>query len=249
MKCLGAPCLTKRWRFFEKRRGAVILFGGARHSGYGGMAEASLATESEGELGRTADPATLDAIALARQAATGDAAATSRLLRSLASRVVRVVRAVLGGGHPEVDDVAQQALIGFIHALPAFRGDCDPARYATTIAVRTAIAAKRRVRLEQSRHDAGADADAVASPALEPGEEMAAQRRKAILRDLLAELPAEQAEALAMRIVLGWSLEDIARQSGAPLNTVRSRLRLAKESLRRTIESQPGLCEALEVDL
>ena len=78
---------------------------------------------------------------------------------------------------------------------------------------------------------------------------MAAQRRKEILRELLAELPAEQAEALAMRVVLGWSIEEIAVQSSAPLNTVRSRLRLAKESLRKTIESQPGLCEALEVDL
>ena len=213
------------------------------------MADSTLATEIEGGPTRmVADAATLDAIALARQAATGDAAATSRLLRSLASRVVRVVRAVLGSSHPDVDDVAQQALIGFIQALPAFRGDCDPARYATTIAVRTAIGARRRVRLEHSRRDPGADADSVASPAMEPGEEIASQRRKDVLRELLAELPAEQAEALAMRVVLGWSLEEIAGQSGAPLNTVRSRLRLAKESLRKTIESQPGLVELLGVD-
>jgi len=214
------------------------------------MAETGLAMETEGGAPRTiADPATLDAIALARQAASGDAAATSRLLRSLASRVVRVVRAVLGGSHPDVDDVAQQALIGFIQALPAFRGDCDPARYATTIAVRTAIGARRRTKVERSRRDAEADAEAVATSSLGPGEEMAAQRRKEILRELLAELPPEQAEALAMRVVLGWSLEEIATQSRTPLNTVRSRLRLAKESLRKTIESQPGLCEALEVDL
>jgi RNA polymerase sigma factor (sigma-70 family) len=214
------------------------------------MAQALVATETAGSVtGRTADAATVDAIALARQAATGDAAATSRLLRGLASRVVRVVRAVLGGGHPDVDDVAQQALIGFIQALPAFRGDCDPARYATTIAVRTAIGARRRVRLERSRRDADADADAVASPAMSPGDEIASQKRKEILRELLAELPPEQAEALAMRVVLGWSLEEIADQSGAPLNTVRSRLRLAKESLRRTIESQPELSEILEVNL
>lgn len=213
------------------------------------MADATLATDGgEGAPRTIADPATLDAILLARQAASGDAAATSRLLRGLASRVVRVVRAVLGGGHPDVDDVAQQALIGFIQALPAFRGDCDPSRYATTIAVRTAIAARRRVRVEHSRRDAAADADSLASSSCEPGEELAAQRRKEILRELLAELPAEQAEALAMRVVLGWSLEEIAMQSGAPLNTVRSRLRLAKESLRRTIESQPGLVEALEMD-
>jgi RNA polymerase sigma-70 factor (ECF subfamily) len=211
------------------------------------MAGSTLTTETEGAR-PPADPATLAAIDLARLAASGDAAATSRLLRSLASRVVRVVRAVLGGGHPDVDDVAQQALIGFIQALPAFRGDCDPARYATTIAVRTAIGARKRVRVDRSRRDADADADAIAGTSPEPGEEMASQRRKEILRELLAELPTEQAEALAMRVVLGWSLEEIAGQSGAPLNTVRSRLRLAKESLRRTIESQPDLCEALGVD-
>jgi RNA polymerase sigma factor (sigma-70 family) len=210
------------------------------------MVEPRLATGDE-NAPRIADPATLEAIALARQAATGDAAATSRLLRSLASRVVRVVRAVLGGSHPDVDDVAQQALIGFIQALPAFRGDCDPARYATTIAVRTAIGARRRGRVEHSRRDTGAEVDATASTAAGPGEEMAAQRRKEVLRELLAELPPEQAEALAMRVVLGWSLEEIAAQSNAPLNTVRSRLRLAKESLRRTIESQPDLVELLEV--
>jgi RNA polymerase sigma factor (sigma-70 family) len=211
------------------------------------MAELGLATDTDSAGRVIADAATLDAIALARQAATGDAAATSRLLRSIASRVVRVVRAVLGGEHRDVDDVAQQALIGFIQALPAFRGDCDPARYATTIAVRTAIGARRRMRIEGSRRDAAAEPDAVASSALEPGEEMASQRRKEILRELLAELPPEQAEALAMRVVLGWSLDEISVQSGAPLNTVRSRLRLAKESLRKTIESQPDLLELLDV--
>ena len=50
-----------------------------------------------------------------------------------------------------------------------------------------------------------------------------------------------------MRIVLGFSLEEIATQSGAPLNTVRSRLRLAKERLRSRIESDPALRETLEV--
>ena len=214
------------------------------------MAETGRLAEIDGGASTTsADSATLDAIALARQAGTGDAAATSRLLTSIASRVVRVVRAVLGGSHPDVDDVAQQALIGFIQALPAFRGDCDPARYATTIAVRTAIGARRRTKVERSRRDAEADADAVPTSSPGPSEQMASQRRKEILRELLAELPVEQGEALAMRVVLGWSLEEIATQSSAPLNTVRSRLRLAKESLRKTIESQPGLCEALEVHL
>jgi len=48
-----------------------------------------------------------------------------------------------------------------------------------------------------------------------------------------------------MRVVLGWSIKEIATHSGAPLNTVRSRLRLAKEALKSRIEEDPGLVEAL----
>jgi DNA-directed RNA polymerase specialized sigma24 family protein len=40
--------------------------------------------------------------------------------------------------------------------------------------------------------------------------------------------------------VLGWSLEEIAQQSGAPINTIRSRIRLAKDALRRRIEASPA---------
>ena len=77
-------------------------------------------------------------MALARAAAGGDSAATGQLLRLLAPRLSRVVRAVLGGHHPDVDDAFQQSLIGLVQALPAFRGDCEPIGYATIIAVRRA---------------------------------------------------------------------------------------------------------------
>jgi len=149
--------------------------------------------------------------------------------------------------HPDVDDAVQQALIGFVQALPAFRGDCEPIGYATVIAVRAAVAVRKRVRNDRARRDDDAEMDAMPAHRPTPGEELAAHRRKELVRDLLAELPSEQAEALAMRIALGWSLEEIASQSGAPLNTVRSRLRLAKEALKRRIVSDAGLLEALEV--
>jgi RNA polymerase sigma-70 factor (ECF subfamily) len=193
-------------------------------------------------------PAESPTMALARLAAQGDSAATGQLLRALAPRIARVVRAVLGGANPDVDDAVQQALIGLVQALPAFRGDCDPVGYASIIAVRAAVAIRKRVRTDLSRRDDGADADAIAEARPSPGDEAAARRRKDILRELLAELPEAQGEALAMRVVLGWSLEEIAARSGAPLNTVRSRLRLAKEGLKRRIESEPSLVEALEVE-
>jgi RNA polymerase sigma factor (sigma-70 family) len=68
-------------------------------------------------------------------------------------------------------------------------------------------------------------------------------RRRDLLRELLEDLPEEQAEALTLRVVMGWSLDEVARASGAPVNTVRSRVRLAKEALRARIAAHPALAE------
>jgi len=183
------------------------------------------------------------AIELARTAAAGDVRATRRLLEVVAPRVARTVRAVMGARHPEVEDAAQLALIGFIQALPSFRGECDPAQFAARIAVRTAGAVRRRARSRMGTVDVAVDVDALEAPP----EELEAARRKEFIRTLLDGLPEEQAEVLVLRIMLGWALKDIATTSGAPLNTVRSRLRLAKEALRRRIADDPVLTEALDL--
>lgn len=185
-----------------------------------------------------------DRIELARLAATGDAHATGQVLQQVAGDVVRVVRGVMGPNSPDVDDVAQESLIALIHALPSFRGECEPAGYACRIAFRTALAARKRVHLSRNRHvDEVNAADLRADDC--PSEHSEAQRRMTLLRSLLEEIPEAQAEALTMRVVLGWTLEEIADASGAPLNTIRSRLRLAKEALRKRIEADPALAEEL----
>jgi RNA polymerase sigma-70 factor (ECF subfamily) len=191
------------------------------------------------------DAAAVPSLALVRAAVAGDAAATARLLRGVAPRVVRVARAVLGAAHPDVDDVVQQSLIRLIGALPGFRGDCDITAYASTIAVRTALLARRRAHVARARHDPEGEPDQLIAEAVAPDDHLEAQNRMRLLRELLAELPEEQAEALALRMVLGLSLEEIARAAGAPQNTIRSRLRLAKEGLRKRIEQNPSLAATL----
>lgn len=186
-------------------------------------------------------------LALARSAALGDAQATTSLLKSIAPRVAAVVRVVLGRHDPEVDDVVQQSLIAFVQALPSFRGECQPPRFASRIAVRTAMASRRRSRTRRERRDDLVDIDALATGARNPSAMALAARRTALLRELLYQIPEEQAEALALRVVLGWTLEEVASATGAPQNTVRSRVRLAKEALRRRIEADPVLRETLEV--
>jgi RNA polymerase sigma-70 factor (ECF subfamily) len=64
---------------------------------------------------------------------------------------------------------------------------------------------------------------------------------------LFEELPEAQSEALVMHFVLELTVEEIADATGAPVNTVRSRLRLARGALRARIESDPALRDALEV--
>jgi len=141
----------------------------------------------------------------------------------------------------------QHALIGFVQALPAFRGECDPASYGRVIAVRAALAARKRARTQSLRRDDDVETDRVAEERPSYNSDIAAQRRRDALRELLAELPAEQAETLALRVVFGCSLEEVATQTGVPLNTVRSRVRLAKERLKSRIQGDPTLAEVLEV--
>src|SRR5271165_4581405 len=136
------------------------------------------------------------ALELARSAAAGDARATRRLLEQVAPRVVRAARAVMGAGHSDVEDAIQLALIAFIQALPSFRGECDPAQFAARIAVRTAGAVRRRARARLGVVDPGTDVDSMEAPP----HEIAAARRRALIRGLLDELPEEQAETLALRV-------------------------------------------------
>lgn len=197
-----------------------------------------------------ATPAQNDAAeltALARLAGSGDPIATRRFLDRVWPTLSRVVQGVLGSRHPEVDDVIQQSLIAVLQALSAFRGECHPAGYASRIALHVALRARRNAALRRARRENLAQISASDPDLLWPGCELSADRRKKALRDLLTDLPEEQADALALRIMLGWSLDEVARATGAPLNTVRSRVRLAKEALRQRIEADPTLADELEI--
>lgn len=189
------------------------------------------------------------AIELVTAALAGDVAATQRLLASVTPRMKRVVDAVLGSAHADVDDVVQQALIAFVQALPGFRGECEPVRFAARIAVRAAVAAARRVTQSRRRLDDGVDLASIAeSGGVSAEKNLEESRLKQTLRQLLSRIPAEQGEAIALRVVLGWTLDEIARATDAPVNTVRSRVRLAKKALRAAIDADPVLTEELGRD-
>jgi len=172
-----------------------------------------------------------DSIDLAFTAATGDARATAAFLVLVAPAVQRAVRTILGSRAMDGGDVSQQALLNVVRALPEFRGDCHPAGYAARVAVHTALSARdERVRA----CDPGELAEAM-PPGVKDGDGAPAAHRQHVLRDVLGRLPAEQAEILALHVVLGQSLAEVAQVTATPLDAVKSRFRLAKEAVRRRL--------------
>ena len=194
--------------------------------------------------GESADEASL--AALIPGANAGDRVKMGKILELLAPPMLAVVKVILGPDHPDVLDVAQESLIALKDALRIFRGEASPAQYAKQVALRTALSARRRSRFREQRLEEWRR-DSIDVPQIGPGEESFMRtRRAALFRQLLDELPHVQAESFALRVVLDYSLPQVALATGAPLNTVRSRVRLAKEKLKRRIEGDPNLRDALK---
>jgi RNA polymerase sigma-70 factor (ECF subfamily) len=182
---------------------------------------------------------------VAAQAAAGDPVALERLLLAVSPGVARVCRTVLGGSAPELDDAIQESLLALVRALGSFRGESSLRHFAHRIAVRTALSLRRRTRRRTEVSSQLSLEPAYASEGADPFGQCTTARRQALLRSLLDALPSAQAETLALRVVLGASLEETAAATQVPVNTVRSRLRLARESLRARIEAEPALLDLL----
>ena len=69
-------------------------------------------------------------------------------------------------------------------------------------------------------------------------DEVSTHLDRDLLRDAMAELGEEQRQALDLAYFAGMSQSEIARATGAPLGTVKSRLRLALERMRTILESK-----------
>src|ERR1041385_122312 len=207
------------------------------------MARWTAASEQESPALAPSESAEL--VAVARQAAAGDDGATRQFLKAVWPMITRVITGVLGSGHPDLDDVVQQTLIALLRALVLYRGECHPAGYASRIALHIALRARKRAGIERARAKALVDFAPEAAVVPSVSDEAARERRRQVLSDLLQDLPDEQADSFGLRIVLGWSLDEVALATGVPVNTVRSRVRLAKEALRRRIESNSDLADDL----
>lgn len=169
--------------------------------------------------------------------AQGDPAALEKLLAAVSPRVIASCQRTLGRYSADVEDAAQESLLGFARALSGYRGECAVLSFATAIAVRTCLGIRRRHGRRETLWKNANAADASVSE--EPQNPAIVAQQRELLRDLIASLSPILAEALTLRILIGLPLSEVAEVSGVPVNTIRSRVRLAKEGLRLMIESNP----------
>jgi RNA polymerase sigma factor (sigma-70 family) len=189
-----------------------------------------------------------DLLPLATATAKGDPDAAATLVLHVAGPMLRVVRKVLGRQHPDIDDVAQDAVIALLRALPTFRGECSVVHFARRVSLLTALAARRQsvARLQRGEAQDGI-IENMADELPSPLATTLTSRRRELIHHLLDDLPDVLQECLALHFVLEYTVEEIAAAIAVSPNTVWSRLRQGKRALRRRLEADSQLAEMLEV--
>lgn len=169
----------------------------------------------------------------ARIAADRDRSAFAELFDFFAPRIKAYLRR-LGMDDSAAEDVAQDVLVVLWNKAHLF----DPAKSSLSTWL-FRVARNRRIDVLRRDKSGLLDPD---EPMLQPVEAapvdtlMDAEKRDERVRAAMSDLPDEQIELVRMAFFMGYSHSQIADQTGLPLGTVKSRIRLAFGRLRRALE-------------
>jgi RNA polymerase sigma factor (sigma-70 family) len=169
--------------------------------------------------------------AIVRQDATG-------LEAILAREYPRLIRlaGVICRDPADAQDAVQAAIERALRHQGELRDPSKAMPWLNQIVVREAIRMDQRRRTWLGRLTARPREIELASPDADPGRASAATSRA--LRAAFDELPVEQRVVVALHHYAGYSLAEVAEIAGVPLETARSRLRLARAKLRQALQER-----------
>lgn len=179
-------------------------------------------------------------VALAQAVGSGDAQACKVLAERLFDRTRATVH-YLCAGDRDADDLAQLALVAVLRSAHTFRGECSLERWADRIAVRTALRELKRRRWREKIVALEEDPLPESHPA--PDQRLHRRLLRRRLAGLLGKLSEDRRTAVMLHWVHGYSVQEIAELTEAPVNTVRDRLRVGKSQLRKLLTKDPALAE------
>ncbi|KKB64141.1 RNA polymerase sigma factor RpoE [Robbsia andropogonis] len=180
----------------------------------------------------------------------GDKVAFELLVGKYQRKIVRLISRLVRDP-AEVEDVAQEAFIKAYRAIPQFRGESAFYTWLYRIAVNTAknyLASQGR-RTPTSTETDSEDAETFDDASLlrdinTPESVLMSKQIAETVNAVMASLPEELRNAIALREIDGLSYEEIAELMQCPIGTVRSRIFRAREAiaskLRPMLERQSG---------
>ena len=171
---------------------------------------------------------------LQRIAERADPAAFRELYEAYGPRV-KAYMMRQGADAGTAEDLAQETLLTVWRKAALYAGD----RGSMTTWV---FAIARNLRIDRLRREVpwqelpeGRLTEASSEPL--PDEAMAEKERQERVQAALAELPPEQKDVVILAYLEGLSHSEIADRLGLPLGTVKSRMRIAYQKIRQTLES------------
>ncbi len=171
---------------------------------------------------------------IVEQAQKGDIQAFEKIYRALSSFVYTLALRVTNNAE-EAEEVTQDVFLKIHHNLNSFQFRSAFKTWVYRIAVNTALnASKRFSRQMRARVDLDDVIETqVAATDLqdEPGRQDELKFQKQRLESLLTELNPKQRMCITLREINGLSYEEIAKVMKININTVRSRLKRAREAL------------------
>jgi RNA polymerase sigma-70 factor, ECF subfamily len=194
----------------------------------------------------------MDESALIRSAVEGDLNSFNRLVLEYQEAAFNVALRMMGEV-PAAEDAAQTAFISAFKNLHQYRGGSFKAwvlRMVTNACYDELRKQKRRptVSLDGQGNDEDMDVQEsrylIDPQAPNPQEELEKAELEHAIQHCLDELPADFRAAVILADIEGLDYEDIARASGSPLGTIKSRLARARFKLRDCLKGFEELLPA-----
>ncbi len=140
----------------------------------------------------------------------------------------------LGVPQHSIEDVVQEVFLVLHRKRAEFRGASSVRTWLHGIAVHTAR--RYRAKMDRRTHEPIVDRDVVSDPPLE--DELGARQALRQLDRVLASLPDDQREVFVLIEVAELAAPEVAELLGVKLNTVYSRLRLARARVERSLHEE-----------
>jgi RNA polymerase sigma-70 factor, ECF subfamily len=181
----------------------------------------------------------------------GDREAYRRLIERESVGLVRACHRILGD-RADAEDAAQEALVTAYRQLASWRGEGTFGAWLMRIGVRIALrqAGKRKTVAWRDPLTTGAEGLSAVDPIMNAADRSAIDsapltdpailsmraERATELRSAVTGLPEPYREVVALRFFGEATLDEIARQTGRPLGTVKTQLRRGLARLRAGLE-------------